>query len=435
MSYTLIERKELTGSASSIEFTSIPQIFTDLILLGSLRGSASSNFSGTLIKLNAVTPVGRRIEGNGSSAYSQTFPTFGIPANTSTANTFNNFQAYLPSYTSSSNKTISIETTTENNATESYQNIVAGVYTLSAGVTTILISSDSGSFVAGSSISLYGINRNQAIGKPKAIGGAITFANGYWVHTFNSSGTFSTLENLDCEYLVVGSGSGGASVRGGGGGAGGVLTGSLLLSSKESYSIALGAGGLGGPTSGSSQQQQGTPGIATSAFGFSALGGGLGGRGGALATTGGSGGGGGGRDTSPAEPGASGISGQGNAGGTGGVSSSTAGGGGGGGAGSAGSNGGNRVGGNGGLGLKFSITGSVIGYAGGGGGGVDLRTGTGIGGQGFDGGGSASNLGGLGGSGAANTGGGGASGGIANGTIVHPGGNGGSGVVIVRYKA
>ena len=155
----LIETKTLGTAAASIEFTSIPQTFTDLVIFGSLRGSAAANFSGTLIQLNAISPTGVRLEGNGSSAYSQTFPTFGIPANTATSNTFNNFVAYFPNYTSSANKSMSIDAVTENNTTESYLDIVAGIYSLTAAVTTILISSDSGNFVANSTISLYGITK------------------------------------------------------------------------------------------------------------------------------------------------------------------------------------------------------------------------------------------------------------------------------------
>jgi hypothetical protein len=56
---------------------------------------------------------------------------------------------------------------------------------------------------------------------PKAIGGTVTFAGGYWVHEFTASGTFTPLvPSLEVEYLVVAGGGGGNgdNSRAGGGG-------------------------------------------------------------------------------------------------------------------------------------------------------------------------------------------------------------------------
>jgi len=157
VSMTLISTTTLGTATTFIEFSSITQSFTDLLLVGSLRSSAASNFSGISIRANDIGIGGRRLEGNGSSTYSQTFGTFAIPANTSTANTFNNFQCYLPNYSGSQSKIASLDATTENNASESYLNIVAGSFATTAALNVIRIGSDSGNFVVGSTISLYGI--------------------------------------------------------------------------------------------------------------------------------------------------------------------------------------------------------------------------------------------------------------------------------------
>jgi hypothetical protein len=87
------------------------------------------------------------------------------------------------------------------------------------------------------------------------------------------------------------------------------------------------------------------------------------------------------------------------------------------------------IGGNGGIGIYSTMTGSNVAYAGGGGGGSE-NAGGGVGG-GF-GGGPAGGVSGIGGnSGNVNTGGGG--GGQSNPSVVYDGGSGGSGIIVVRY--
>lgn len=269
-----------------------------------------------------------------------------------------------------------------------------------------------------------------------ATGGTITRANGYSIHTFTSSNTF-TIDSFGynniIEYLIIGGGGGGIAGYGGAGGAGGYRSSvsgessgggstaesSLIPNVLGNYTVTVGAGGAG----------SGQDGNSSSIFSITSLGGGGVGTdgGGSPGRPGGSGGGGNGNGSSqfPVVPksGGAGTSGQGYAGGTGISSLSDPTGGGGGGAGSIGANSpSGGVGGNGGSGVASSITGSPIPRAGGGGGGARVTSGTG----GSGGGGAGSP--GTGVSGISNTGGGGG-GGYSGPT----GGNGGSGVVIIRY--
>jgi hypothetical protein len=152
---------------------------------------------------------------------------------------------------------------------------------------------------------------------------------------------------------------------------------------------------------------------------------------------GGSGGSGGGTGSgSTAGVGGAGTAGQGNSGGANGGGTQNGGAGGGGGAGSSGSNGGFGIGsgGNGGAGLPYSITGNLEYYAGGGGGGAaqDFTAPKVAGNGGVGGGGQGGNANtDPGKAGAPNTGGGGGGGSnITQGA----GGNGGSGVVVLRYR-
>lgn len=86
---------------------------------------------------------------------------------------------------------------------------------------------------------------------PKATGGnQIVLHNGKWYHIFTSSGTFTPLSTIDCEYiLVAGGGSGGkgghSANAAGGGGAGGVLPSAAAETFlAQAYNVVVGAGGV-----------------------------------------------------------------------------------------------------------------------------------------------------------------------------------------------
>jgi hypothetical protein len=275
----------------------------------------------------------------------------------------------------------------------------------------------------------------------KATGGNVVYdtnINGteYRVHLFTSTGTstFTVQHPGKVEYLIIAGGGAGSKAHNtntcGGGGAGGVITGTTNVTT-QAYSIVVGAGGTCNTAGGN---RTGTNGSNSSAFGLTAIGGGRGGDQEGTAASGGSGGGAGSYRVSigATAPGAagSGTAGQGN---NGGAHSGTVGNGGcgGGGAGSVGqadgvdpTNVGNGT--NGGFGISSSITGYKVMYAAGGGSSPwqDATPGKGgIGGGGNGGGNSANAVGGL-----ENTGSGG--GGAKSGTIA---GNGGSGIVVIRY--
>jgi len=270
-----------------------------------------------------------------------------------------------------------------------------------------------------------------------ATGGTVTTDGDYKIHTFTSSGNFVvTSSATGVEYLVVAGGGGGGDL--GGGGAGGFRTATGFSVSNQTYAITVGAGGADAASS----QAQGSDGSASV---FSTISSAGGGGGGAMNNTtslaegrdGGSGGGGGCHASSP-YAGQSGGSGntpstspsQGNDGGNG-VDSATISGGGGG-AGAAGGTGSGSTAGVGGAGTASSITGSSVTYSGGGGGcsynGTPGPGGAGGGGTGGTGAGAGSNSP---TSGSTNTGGGG--GGMYNYNASYVG-NGGSGIVILRYK-
>jgi hypothetical protein len=227
-------------------------------------------------------------------------------------------------------------------------------------------------------------------------------------------------------YLIVAGGGAGGSAgssdnRGGGGGAGGFVSGSMSVHKTGSFVVTVGTGGARVSPGGT-----GTNGN-TSSFGSNIISLGGGGGGGAASTgrSGGSGGGGGassgpgnwagGVGSQPSQP----YGGFGNNGGTGGTDNATyRAGGGGGGAGGAGGNA-STSNATGGVGKGSYLTGSLKYYSGGGGASNGAASPQGGGGP-------------VGQPGSVNTGGGGGGGDSAVYSDAQ-GGNGGSGIVIIRY--
>jgi hypothetical protein len=285
------------------------------------------------------------------------------------------------------------------------------------------------------------------------------------VRVFTTSGTFTPSFTGTVEVLIVAGGGGAGSDMGGGGGGGGVISNTRVsVTANTPITVTVGAGGTGAPAgTGGHATTKGTNG-GNSVFGSdTAIGGGAGGTsyytfGNSFGNSGGSGGGGSGYNNgvTPALStgtgyGASGTgtSGQGNRGGWGNSSYYSGGGGGAGGAGTDANaipNGGpgilntilNRTlyWGGGGGGAAYSVSPGGSGGIGGGGGGA---IGTTTGGDGYNnglpgGGGAAETQANTpGGNGGQNTGGGG--GGGAHYNFTNQGGDGGSGIVIVRYNA
>ena len=289
------------------------------------------------------------------------------------------------------------------------------------------------------------VNSNEVTNTVKfvaATGGTVATCGNFKIHTFTGSGTFSvtcggnSAGSNTVDYLVVAGGAAGAcmslcsATTGGGGGAGGhrfsastytappasaPLAGSALPVSIQCYPVTVGAGsGRARPPVNGSNSIFST---------ITSAGGGNGGGAGCNPRAGGSGGGG--SASGSAQPGGTGNTppvspAQGTCGGSGAAPKQA---GGGGGALAAGNT---PSAGNGGNGRTLNITGSDVIKAGGGGGANNANPGGGDGGGGTG----SPNATGSGSAAPANSGSGGGGSGHCGGTS----GNGGSGIVIIRYK-
>ena len=160
------------GGASSIDFTSIPSTYTDLVVKLSGR-TAYNNIAGSIsayVRFNGDTGSnysGRRVIGTGSSATSDNSSTTSfistfLDITAYTANTFGNAEYYIPNYAGSNRKSISVDGVTEHNATLSYAALVAGLWTGTAAITSISIFPEptTGNFVQYSTAVLYGIKNS-----------------------------------------------------------------------------------------------------------------------------------------------------------------------------------------------------------------------------------------------------------------------------------
>ena len=160
MQKTLIEHIEVgSGGASSIEFTSISSEFTDLYLVCSVRND-SSNLTFDINPNGSTTNKTRiNLQGSGSSVSSAsgTDITPLQSSNSYTANTFASTFVYIPNYASSNNKSISIDTVTENNGTTSYQRLQAALWSDTTAISSLECSTAS-NFAQFSSFTLYGVS-------------------------------------------------------------------------------------------------------------------------------------------------------------------------------------------------------------------------------------------------------------------------------------
>jgi hypothetical protein len=437
----LITKVTLTDNPISVSISNIPSIYTDLLLVASMRSTRTgTSWVSPFITFNGVDNStdysGIVLRGDGASASSYAANLTGYygayigatPTDGHTANTFDSTSVYIPNYAGSTSKSFMATSAGETNGTTGFNQTVAGLWSSTAAINRLTVWANGGAgghaFAAGCRFYLYGITQ-----VPVIVGGVETISGGYKVHTFTSTSSLRVVEGGVVEYLVVAGGGGGGRQYGGGGGAGGLLTGRAGVS-VGNQTVTVGGGGNPATLG------QGSDGTSSSVFSLAPSGGGGGGYYAAGADragrNGGSGGGGGSlQGSSGAASGGSGTSGQGNAGGSGyhTFGSGASGGGGGGaaaaGASMSGSGGGPSAPG----GAGRQVFGSF--YAGGGGGGADSNT-TGVpdGGQGG---------GGRGGylisgvrqsavGGTANTGGGGGGSSADQGAAA-----GGSGIVIIRY--
>jgi hypothetical protein len=163
-----------SGGSATIDFTSIPQTYTDLYIYISARGVVSANADTILGRFNSSSS-GYTFkvfygESSGAGSFGNTTPYFHAgytPASNSTANstnTFSNAEIWIPNYTSNKYKTVSSTSTKEANFggyQSGIQSLHASEWANSAAVTRITLTTEStNNYSEHSTAYLYGIKNS-----------------------------------------------------------------------------------------------------------------------------------------------------------------------------------------------------------------------------------------------------------------------------------
>ena len=159
-----IETVEVASPVTSVTFSSIPQGYTDLKLVASVRSNRASQEDGFGITLNSASSgyTYRVLSGNGSSvssvatAYEQIWAVR-VNGNSTTANTFSTVEVYFPNYTGSTGKSYSADAVSENNATEAYTTVTALFQSSTSAITALTVQTINSTVATGSTFTLYGI--------------------------------------------------------------------------------------------------------------------------------------------------------------------------------------------------------------------------------------------------------------------------------------
>ena len=156
-----------SGGAANISFTSIPATYTDLIV----KFSGRTNYTGAAndgvtLAFNGSTAnfTTRFVFGDGASPSSSTSGSYtaGITgAANATASTFGSGEIYIPNYAGSTNKSVSVDTVNENNATSALALLGATLWSITSAITSITLTPTFGTlWNQHTSATLYGISKS-----------------------------------------------------------------------------------------------------------------------------------------------------------------------------------------------------------------------------------------------------------------------------------
>lgn len=166
------------GGASTIDFNSIPGIYTDLLIVTSIRSALASGDSsdGVFMTFNGNTSgySTRDLYGDGANGYASVNP-YGrtnatyvgsTSAAGSTADTFGTKSIYIANYAGATNKSVNTESAQERNASNpNYLEMLYGLWSNTAAITSLSLSSaNSSSWVQHSSATLYGVTKGSSGG-------------------------------------------------------------------------------------------------------------------------------------------------------------------------------------------------------------------------------------------------------------------------------
>jgi len=160
---TPIATNTLAADTATVTFSSIPQSYTDLMIVIQGRGSYADTSINTYYQFNGDTSSNysvTRLQGNGSTAVSNrgTSQSVGyityVPANNATAGELSANTINIMNYSNATTYKTSISRSA---VPGSYAASFVGLWRSTAAITSIVLGCDAGNWKSGSSFILYGI--------------------------------------------------------------------------------------------------------------------------------------------------------------------------------------------------------------------------------------------------------------------------------------
>ena len=167
--FVLIQSQVLASPTATVSFTSIPQTYTDLLLKVSARDTATSvvyssitttfDSSSSIYSRTTLYNTGTATPYASESPTGVTYLYIDYPGSNAlmTTNTFGSAELYIPNYTTSYKKSMSVVSAVENRSLTYSENYTSAVlYNTTAAITQINLTYNQ--FATGSSFYLYGIS-------------------------------------------------------------------------------------------------------------------------------------------------------------------------------------------------------------------------------------------------------------------------------------
>ena len=155
------------GGAANITFNNIPQTFTDLKIVISIRSSTNTDPSfywyyptipSSVYSLTTLNGSGTSTSSGRQSGLGFHRLDGGVDGTGETSNTFASLEIYIPNYAGSNFKSSVIDSVSENNASAADQRLVAALCASTTAITSFYCSVD-GTIAQYSTVSLYGITK------------------------------------------------------------------------------------------------------------------------------------------------------------------------------------------------------------------------------------------------------------------------------------
>ena len=158
--YTLISSVTVgSGGAGTIVLSSIPSTYTDLLLKVSISTSAAFiKFNTDTNTANYSAKVLRGIGATASSVDNGVWGYYLFSGYNTTSPVFTSHDIYIPNYASSNQKSGSIDSVAEENATTAYVTLIAGLWSGTSAINQITLDGGGSNFGQYSTAYLYGIS-------------------------------------------------------------------------------------------------------------------------------------------------------------------------------------------------------------------------------------------------------------------------------------